>query len=178
MGYSDDSTKAPGDATWAHIDHTRDNGVIGQMDFALQQKSNGSTIVNSPTGGNVSMRIGGYVGLQLDSNSNVGINTAPTARLHVNAIGSGPTLENDLIRCDGSGLPYVFYVEGTGLVGILTDSPTRALDINSDSMRLRTAKTPASAGADGDQGQIAWDADYIYICVATNTWKRVAISTW
>ena len=65
-----------------------------------------------------------------------------------------------------------------GYVGINTNAPTQMIDINSDSMRIRTAKTPASAGADGDQGQIAWDADYIYICVATNTWKRVAISTW
>ena len=24
----------------------------------------------------------------------------------------------------------------------------------------------------------AWDANYIYICVATNTWKRAAIAAW
>ena len=38
--------------------------------------------------------------------------------------------------------------------------------------------TPASASATGTAGEVAWDADYIYICTATNTWKRVAISTW
>lgn len=38
--------------------------------------------------------------------------------------------------------------------------------------------TPASATATGTAGEVAWDADYIYICTATNTWKRVAISTW
>ena len=38
--------------------------------------------------------------------------------------------------------------------------------------------TPASATATGVAGRIAWDADYIYICTATNTWKRVAIATW
>ena len=41
-----------------------------------------------------------------------------------------------------------------------------------------TTKTPASASATGTTGTIAWDADYIYICTATDTWKRVAISTW
>jgi len=41
-----------------------------------------------------------------------------------------------------------------------------------------TTKTPASAGATGTTGTIAWDADYIYICTAANTWKRTAISTW
>ena len=37
---------------------------------------------------------------------------------------------------------------------------------------------PASAAATGNQGDMAWDADYIYVCTATDTWKRVAITTW
>jgi hypothetical protein len=41
-----------------------------------------------------------------------------------------------------------------------------------------TTKTPASATATGTAGTICWDADYIYVCTATNTWKRTAISTW
>lgn len=39
-------------------------------------------------------------------------------------------------------------------------------------------QTPASASATGTAGTIAWDASYIYICTATDTWKRVAIATW
>lgn len=39
-------------------------------------------------------------------------------------------------------------------------------------------KTPASASATGTAGEVAWDASYVYICTATNTWKRVAITTW
>lgn len=39
-------------------------------------------------------------------------------------------------------------------------------------------QTPASAAATGTAGTIAWDSSYIYVCVATDTWKRVAISTW
>lgn len=65
-----------------------------------------------------------------------------------------------------------FTIDGTGLVGLLTASPTASLDINGDKIRLRTAKTPATAGAAGNQGDICWDADYFYICVATNTWER------
>ena len=38
--------------------------------------------------------------------------------------------------------------------------------------------TPASATSTGTAGQIRWDANYIYVCTATNTWKRVATSTW
>lgn len=39
-------------------------------------------------------------------------------------------------------------------------------------------KTPSSASDTGTAGTICWDADYIYICTATDTWKRVAIATW
>lgn len=70
----------------------------------------------------------------------------------------------------------ILYIESS--VGILTNAPTAKLDINSDILRLRTAKTPASASASGNVGDICWDSSYIYICVASNTWKRVAISTW
>ena len=45
--------------------------------------------------------------------------------------------------------------------------------------QLRSQGTaPATAGATGTAGDIRYDADYIYICTATNTWKRVAIATW
>lgn len=43
---------------------------------------------------------------------------------------------------------------------------------------ITTAKTPLSAIDTGLQGQIAWDLDYIYVCVANNTWKRASITTW
>jgi hypothetical protein len=65
-----------------------------------------------------------------------------------------------------------------GNVGIGTTSPTAMLDVDSDTVRVRTARTPASAAAAGNAGDICWDADYIYVCTATDTWKRAAISTW
>ena len=45
-----------------------------------------------------------------------------------------------------------------------------------DIAALNTA--PASAGAAGTLGEIRYTADYIYVCTATNTWKRAALSTW
>ena len=44
--------------------------------------------------------------------------------------------------------------------------------------RAKVVGVPSSATATGTQGQIAFDASYLYICTATNTWKRVAIATW
>jgi hypothetical protein len=72
----------------------------------------------------------------------------------------------------------VIRVTPTGSVGIGTTSPTEQLDLSGDAIRIRTAQTPASATATGTAGTVCWDASYIYVCTATNTWKRVAIATW
>lgn len=37
---------------------------------------------------------------------------------------------------------------------------------------------PSSAAAAGSPGQIAFDSGFLYICVAQNSWKRVAIASW
>ena len=71
-----------------------------------------------------------------------------------------------------------FCVNGSGRVGIGISSPTTLLDVNSDTVRLRTARTPASATATGTAGEICWDANYIYVCTATDTWRRTALSSW
>lgn len=69
-------------------------------------------------------------------------------------------------------------VTTAGWVGILTPTPTAPLDITGDTLRLRTARTPASATAAGNPGDLCWDANFLYCCVATNSWKRVALSAW
>jgi hypothetical protein len=43
---------------------------------------------------------------------------------------------------------------------------------------ITTLATPASSSAPCAAGQIGADASYVYVCTATNTWKRAPISTW
>jgi hypothetical protein len=50
--------------------------------------------------------------------------------------------------------------------------------INGDKLVIDTAKTPANASDTGVAGSVCWDASYVYVCTATNAWKRAAISTW
>lgn len=49
---------------------------------------------------------------------------------------------------------------------------------SSNAFRITNSQTPASAAATGTAGTICWDANYIYVCTAANTWKRAAIATW
>lgn len=52
-------------------------------------------------------------------------------------------------------------------------------EVSSSKLRIsNTTSAPASAIAAGTTGEIRIDSNYIYVCVANNTWKRSALSTW
>jgi hypothetical protein len=127
------------------------------------------------------------------SNGNVGIGTdTPTAKFEVSGTSGqlfsvADSLSGTIFSVnDISGIPSIEVIddgtvriaEFSGDVGIGTATPTAKLDVNSDTIRVRTAKTPSSATDTGNQGDIAWDANYIYVCTAANTWVRAALSTW
>lgn len=65
-------------------------------------------------------------------------------------------------------------------------APTTAATITSDgdlrlvgdTVRVPVERTITNANDTGVKGDICWDSSYIYVCTATDTWKRVAISTW
>ena len=76
-----------------------------------------------------------------------------------------------------SGESYLYYNDSEKLAtatgGVSVTGVT-----DTDQLRVTTPTVPSSASDTGTAGDIAWDADYIYVCTATDTWKRVAISTW
>lgn len=89
-------------------------------------------------------------GVYFPSTSSVAISTAGTQRVAVDATG----------------------------VGIGVASPGSPLDISGDNIRVRTSKTPASATDTGVAGQICWDASYVYVCISSNSWRRIAHAAW
>jgi hypothetical protein len=38
--------------------------------------------------------------------------------------------------------------------------------------------TPGSSAANGTTGAFAWDNDYIYVCIGTNSWRRAGLTSW
>ena len=57
--------------------------------------------------------------------------------------------------------------------GVALNAALTALDT-----RWSPVAVPATATSTGAVGQFAYSTTYFYICVATNTWRRVAISSW
>ena len=78
-------------------------------------------------------------------------------------------------KVNGSDRMHINYA---GNLGVGTSVPTEKVDINSDKIRLRNSNTPSSASSTGAKGEICYDTNYVYVCVATNTWKRAALATW
>jgi len=79
----------------------------------------------------------------------------------------------------------VFNINGTNNVAVVSSnllqiagSITATGNITASGLNIVLSNTPASSSSAGVAGQIEWDQNYLYVCVATNTWKRVAISTW
>ena len=121
---------------------------------------------------------GGAAGFEINP---IGVASAPVL-VSYNRSGSAYT------QLTYDGAQHVFNISATEkaridssgrlLVGTSSDSGGALLQVNGDRVRIATAKTPASASDTGVAGEICWDANYVYVCTATNTWKRTAISTW
>ncbi len=77
-----------------------------------------------------------------------------------------------------SGLGWYQTVITRSSTNTLTTREISATNVKTAGLRLTTTNAPSSASDTGTTGEIRYDSNYIYVCVATNTWKRVAISTW
>ena len=58
-----------------------------------------------------------------------------------------------------------------------TDS-TQWVDVAPPLAPSLSSNAPATASSTGSAGDIRYDSGYVYICVATDTWKRAALATW
>ena len=120
--------------------------------------------------------LGGYSGEPMTYGFNgtfLGYNAGPTNDGLTNATAVGYNAQvatSDSLVLGGTGDDAV-------KVGIGTTSPTQALDVNGNTIRVRQDRTPASSSEACLKGEMAWDGSYLYICVATNTWKRTALSS-
>jgi len=77
---------------------------------------------------------------------------------------------------EGTNLYYTSTRANTDIDSRVTKSFVELLDISVG--KISSTAAPSTATSTGTAGEIRYDAQYIYICVATDTWKRVAISTW
>jgi len=90
-----------------------------------------------------------------------------TGKFSFSGDASGASTDDIAISRNDSGVLEV----NSGTAGTFRDLIVRNFRMSAPT------SVPATAGATGSEGDIKWNSTHIYVCVATNTWKRVAIAT-
>ena len=132
---------------------------VGIGSDAGRYQADGSTALTDPEGCV-------YIGAQTRGSSNSDSNSVVIAGFTATARGVG----------DGANTTVIGNAETTATR--VAGTATSALRVDGDTVRIVNDRTPATSGAAGNEGDICWDANYIYVCTAANTWKRAAIATW
>jgi hypothetical protein len=156
------------------------NGA-GTTDFVI-----GADVLSPAiAGGTVNETVGVHIAAQSGATTNYGLGidgsysgaddfavlvNSTTARSFFGVINFGPTA-----GIADTGISRV----GAGSVGVGdgTAGNTRGT-LAAGTIVEAISYAPSSSNAAGVTGQIAWDANYIFICTAPNTWKRAATSSW
>ena len=80
--------------------------------------------------------------------------------------GTGDSLRNAFIKVNAN-------------FGYMGNVGFDAANINvSGSLVLANVYVPTLANSTGTAGQVAYDTDFVYICVAADTWKRANLAAW
>jgi hypothetical protein len=143
--------------------------------YAIQYASNGNSLFSVDGAGNIvaSSAYLGSVALNGDaSNGSVDVgnldNTSATPYINLN--GFGASANNVRMINDANGQLTINTVTGGNLKvnanGVYT---SRSFHVN--------LATPAGSSSPCTVGQIGADANYIYVCVAANKWKRSALAS-
>ena len=172
-------------------------GIDASDDLTLESTSNATKgyLILQPNGGSVGFGIAAPDGtvhihtasagsvtagasaddLVIENSGNAGISILTPAG-SIGSIFFGDPADNDegVIQFDHFSNNLVIATGGSNLA-VLPAGPYT----DNDSFRIATAQTPASGGT-GTVGEIAWGTDtgtsYVYICVATDTWQRAALT--
>lgn len=92
----------------------------------------------------------------------ININTGSSAN-----DGTGDTLRVAFTKVDN-------YIKGLTDLGL----DVANVNVNGALVVTNTSAPTGNSSATGIAGQIIWDSGNIYICVADNTWKRAALSSY
>jgi hypothetical protein len=132
--------------------------ILGTGDYTLAQ-AEASTLPSIPEMVAAFYVLCGRIIVQKNASTATTIENVSTTTFNTSAV----SIHNDLSGIQGG---------TTGEYYHLTSAQHTALGVATSI----TPGTPASGGATGTAGQILYDSGYLYVCTATNTWKRVTLN--
>jgi hypothetical protein len=149
-------------------------------------------IMTIPSDTGESMRLNGinlHVGSSSNTDSGFAFQTTGKAKITQGLIINSSAGDNDT-QIQGDTDANLFYADAsTDRIGVGTNSPASKLAVNGTmtstgvsitdtNLSVTLGGAPSTASSSGDVGTIKFDTNYMYVCTATNTWKRVAMSSW
>lgn len=155
------------------IDYGNSSGTVNRFltlwANGTPNASLGLTMVDANNGGLLfGTRSGGSLTQRMSLTSTGDLALAATRKIYFDGVAA----TGDTYLVESSANVLDLYAGGTKSLSLTASNSTFATDVQVPT------KTPATAGATGVAGTIAWDASYLYACTAANTWKRAALSTW
>ena len=162
---------------------------LGTPGQAVYNTSVGYSSGSALTSGTQNVILGALAGTTITTGSNntlIGHNAEPDGGVGSNQIiiGHGVIGHGDNIIVIGNTSNTAIHPEGDNAIDLGSVSysfkdayiqgTSNAGGFKVDAMQA----VPASASATGIIGDIRFTADYIFVCVATDTWKRSALTTW
>jgi hypothetical protein len=70
------------------------------------------------------------------------------------------------------------HVNGVDAISIIRECIQMNSGLRVRSIRIVDQNAPESSSSPGNPGDIAWDVANFYVCIATNTWKRIPLQNW
>jgi hypothetical protein len=140
------------------------NTILSSVDYGVILCGQNNTIEHSNTivlGSNITTHAENYTYSE---------NLSCAHSLHSNTLQTNSITATQMEIGSGNATLFV----GNTAVGINNDSPTTFLDISGDKIRIRNSMVPASQTAPGNPGDICWGPTHVYVCIATNFWKKLS----
>ncbi len=81
---------------------------------------------------------------------------------------------------DASGSLFLrYFTNGLNNIVLNTDGrPSFPNGLTTQQLRVENPAVPASSSSPCTRGDVSYDDDFVYVCIAANTWKRSALSSW
>ena len=86
--------------------------------------------------------------------------------------GISPDTQNVDINFNNNGFWLDYFNDSSSALGWFRLSDQLDLRLDAHDVNI-----PTSSSSTGTKGTIKWNSTYLYVCTATNTWRRVALST-
>lgn len=105
--------------------------------------------------------------------------STPTGTLDFAGLTNGSQQYKIAVTGSSSSDPNAFIISDVtgGFAPFVVDKSTGLVKMSKGLLQLSTQITPASSSSACVVGNIEADANYIYVCTATNTWKRAMLGT-